>query len=198
MDEPDEGSRSPAQEGQGRASALLQPSPGAQAEEIRRRSGADPLADCRCVDGRAASPGVAWRWAHWSKGRPPGQCQSAPASSGHDCFAVREAVKITVSSYIEVFTQFFIEFLISKNKTDITLDYNTNLSILSYKKYELETLWKQFKQVNLWVSCDGYKNSGEYIRKELKLTAVNAHKKMQWIDLMWGLRVLKPKQELDE
>ena len=60
-----------------------------------------------------------------------------------------------------------LDFLISKNKTDITLDYNTNLSILSYKKYELETLWKQFKQVNLWVSCDGYKNSGEYIRKEL-------------------------------
>jgi len=95
MDEPDEGSRCTAQEGQGRASALRQPLLAAQAEESRRRSVADPLADCQCLDGRAASPGVACRWAHWSKGRPPRQCQSAQASSGHDRFAVREVVKIS-------------------------------------------------------------------------------------------------------
>lgn len=60
-----------------------------------------------------------------------------------------------------------LEFLISKGKTDITIDYNTNLSILKYKDYDLEILWKQFKNVNLWVSCDGYGTTGEYIRKEL-------------------------------
>ena len=45
MDEPGEGSRNPAQEGQGRASDLLQPLPAAQAEERRPGSVADPLAD---------------------------------------------------------------------------------------------------------------------------------------------------------
>jgi len=60
-----------------------------------------------------------------------------------------------------------LEFLISKNKTDISIDYNTNLSILKYKNYDLIDLWKKFKKVNLWVSCDGYGKVGEYIRKEL-------------------------------
>jgi hypothetical protein len=59
MDESDEGSRCPAQEGQGRASALRQPLLDAQAEESLRRSVAVPLAGYRCVDGRAAWPGVA-------------------------------------------------------------------------------------------------------------------------------------------
>jgi organic radical activating enzyme len=61
----------------------------------------------------------------------------------------------------------FLEFLLSKNKTNITIDYNTNLSILKYKNYNLLELWKNFKKVNLWVSCDGYGKVGEYIRKEL-------------------------------
>jgi organic radical activating enzyme len=60
-----------------------------------------------------------------------------------------------------------LEFLLSKNKTDIEINYNTNLSILTYKKYDLLNLWKQFKKVNLWVSCDGYGKVGEYIRKDL-------------------------------
>jgi organic radical activating enzyme len=60
-----------------------------------------------------------------------------------------------------------LEFLISKNKTNINIDYNTNLSILKYKNYDLIDLWKKFKKVNLWVSCDGHGKVGEYIRKEL-------------------------------
>lgn len=60
-----------------------------------------------------------------------------------------------------------LEFLLSKKKTDIEIDYNTNLSILNYKNYDLIELWKHFKKVNLWVSCDGYGRVGEYIRKEL-------------------------------
>jgi len=61
-----------------------------------------------------------------------------------------------------------LEFLISKNKTDITINYNTNLSILKYKNYDLPSLWEKFKIVNLWVSCDGYGQVAEYIRKELE------------------------------
>ena len=61
----------------------------------------------------------------------------------------------------------FLEFLLSKNKTDIEIDYNTNLSILKYKNNDLLALCKNFKRVNLWVSCDGYGKVGEYIRKGL-------------------------------
>lgn len=60
-----------------------------------------------------------------------------------------------------------LEFLLSKNKTDITINYNTNLSILKFKDYDLPSIWKNFKSVNLWVSCDGYGQVAEYIRKEL-------------------------------
>jgi organic radical activating enzyme len=68
-----------------------------------------------------------------------------------------------------------LEFLLSKNKTDIEIVYNTNLSILTYKNYDLLNLWKQFKKVNLWVSCDGYGKVGEYIRKDLVWDDFNAN-----------------------
>ena len=60
-----------------------------------------------------------------------------------------------------------LEYLISKNKTDITLQYNTNLSILNFKNYKLVDLWNHFKEIKLWISCDGYKDVCEYVRKEL-------------------------------
>jgi hypothetical protein len=41
---------------------------------------------------------------------------------------------------------------------------------------------------------DWFKWGSDYLKKELKLSTV----KMQWIDLMWGLRVVKPQQELEE
>jgi hypothetical protein len=68
-----------------------------------------------------------------------------------------------------------LEFLLSKNKTDITINYNTNLSILKYKHYDLPSLWEKFKSVNLWVSCDGYGNTAEYIRKELDWEQFNTN-----------------------
>jgi organic radical activating enzyme len=68
-----------------------------------------------------------------------------------------------------------LEFLISKGKTDITINYNTNLSILKYKTYDLPSIWKQFKTVNLWVSCDGYGQAAEYIRKELDWEEFNSN-----------------------
>jgi len=60
-----------------------------------------------------------------------------------------------------------LEYLISKNKTDINLQYNTNLSNLHFKDYDLVSLWKKFKKVDLWTSCDGYNQVCEYTRKEL-------------------------------
>lgn len=53
---------------------------------------------------------------------------------------------------------------IELGKTDITLQYNTNLSILKFKNYDLIKLWKQFKNVDLNVSLDDIESRGEYFR----------------------------------
>ena len=60
-----------------------------------------------------------------------------------------------------------LHFLIDNQKSNIEINYNTNLSILQYKNENLIDLWSHFKKVSLWVSQDGYKEVGEYIRKEL-------------------------------
>jgi len=46
----------------------------------------------------------------------------------------------------------------------ITLDYNTNLTLLQYKKKNISQLWKKFKNVNLQVSIDAVGKPLEYIR----------------------------------
>ena len=38
------------------------------------------------------------------------------------------------------------------------MQYNTNLSYSKYKKYDLKTLWTNFKDVSLWPSIEGYKD----------------------------------------
>ena len=60
-----------------------------------------------------------------------------------------------------------LHFLIENNKTDIRIEYNTNLSVLNYKTENIFDLWKNFKNVKLFISQDGFKEVGEYIRKGL-------------------------------
>ena len=48
------------------------------------------------------------------------------------------------------------------------LHYNTNLSKLKYKQYDLLEMWKYFPSIMLSVSLDGSKEQGEYIRKGMK------------------------------
>ena len=57
-----------------------------------------------------------------------------------------------------------LEWLIDNNKTDVELTYNTNLSTLKYKNYDVFDLWKKFNSINLWPSVDGYKKHCEYGR----------------------------------
>ena len=55
----------------------------------------------------------------------------------------------------------------SKN---IELSYNTNLSYSgSFKGYDLEDLWKNFKNVELWPSIEGFNEKAEYGRKGLDI-----------------------------
>lgn len=57
--------------------------------------------------------------------------------------------------------------LISENKTDVTLHYNTNFMKTRYRGHDICELWKHFKKVYVGISLDGYGERGEYIRKGL-------------------------------
>ena len=57
-----------------------------------------------------------------------------------------------------------LQWFIDNNKTDVELTYNTNLSTLKYKNYDVFELWKNFKNVSLWPSVDGYKTHCQYSR----------------------------------
>jgi hypothetical protein len=50
------------------------------------------------------------------------------------------------------------------NRYDVFLRYNTNLSTIKYKSYDLINVWKKFKKVQLFVSLDGYGENAEYSR----------------------------------
>ena len=56
----------------------------------------------------------------------------------------------------------------SPNKSNITIRYNTNLSRVSYKHYDLYNMLKGYKTVNLCASIDGTGAIGEYIRTGIK------------------------------
>jgi len=57
-----------------------------------------------------------------------------------------------------------LRLLIAKNKTDIRLSYNTNLSTLTYGNYNLVELWSKFKSVTLGISLDDIGPRAEYFR----------------------------------
>lgn len=61
-----------------------------------------------------------------------------------------------------------LEKLIQKNRTDIFLEYNTNLSTLEYKKWKALELWGVFSNVSIGASIDGIKEQGEILRKGMK------------------------------
>jgi len=58
-----------------------------------------------------------------------------------------------------------LEEMIRKNRTDITLRYNTNASNIKYKQHDVLDLWKHFKRVELSCSIDHYGERAEYLRK---------------------------------
>ena len=68
-----------------------------------------------------------------------------------------------------------LDWLIENNYTDISITYNTNLSVLTYKDYDLRKLWKNFREVKLWPSCDGFGKQGEYTRTEFNWGRFAAH-----------------------
>lgn len=58
-----------------------------------------------------------------------------------------------------------LEHLISIGKTDVRLSYNTNLSVLKYKKKSVLDLWKHFSNISVEASLDSWGSRAEYIRE---------------------------------
>ena len=61
--------------------------------------------------------------------------------------------------------QLLIDSSYAKN---IKLQYNSNLSYTKFKKFNLLSMWENFKDVSIWPSIEGYKSHAEYSRKGLK------------------------------
>ena len=55
--------------------------------------------------------------------------------------------------------------LIELGRTNVTLSYNTNMSLLQYKDEAVIDLWKQFDSIHLGISVDGIGRRAEYVRK---------------------------------
>lgn len=62
----------------------------------------------------------------------------------------------------------FLERLINDPNIDtknLTLDYNTNLSMINFKKYSLEELWNHFGSIHVTISLDGTRKLFNYFRQ---------------------------------
>ena len=73
-----------------------------------------------------------------------------------------------------------LQVLLKHGRNDAILSYNTNMSIIKYKHYDLIELWRQFKHVRVSVSIDDIGARGEYFRKGLN-----------WSRLIKNLDILK-------
>lgn len=71
-----------------------------------------------------------------------------------------------------------LEELISRNKTEVMLTYNTNFSSFTYKNYNVLELWKRFKKVNISASLDAEGQRGELLRKNLIWDEVIKNRKL--------------------
>lgn len=63
----------------------------------------------------------------------------------------------------------FLERLISDPSIDtkkITLGYNTNMSLINFKNYDLKEIWKHFKSIELTISLDGTGTFFNYFREK--------------------------------
>lgn len=86
--------------------------------------------------------------------------QFEPYFNGIETFYFAGGEPLLTDKHYEI-----LEYLIENNKTDVLLDYNTNLSKLTYKNKNILDLWKNFKNVRVHASIDSYGDRAEYIRE---------------------------------
>ena len=65
-----------------------------------------------------------------------------------------------------------LEWLIEKKKTNVVLSYNTNMSVLTYKQWNVMELWEKFEHVYVSPSLDHFGERAEYIRKGTKFDSL--------------------------
>lgn len=70
-----------------------------------------------------------------------------------------------------------LDTLIAKNRTDVELTYNTNLTKLSVGNKFITTYWKQFSNLSVGASLDGEYERGEYIRQNTNWDDIVANRK---------------------
>jgi len=70
-----------------------------------------------------------------------------------------------------------LDLLIKHNKTDIRIDYNTNFSLLSFKKFDVLEYWQQFSNINVGASIDLIGAQSNYVRNgvEYEVLEQNYH-----------------------
>lgn len=61
-----------------------------------------------------------------------------------------------------------LEKLVKLAKTDVLLQYNTNLTTLEYKEWSVLKLWASFPRLSIIASIDGVKEQVELLRKGVK------------------------------
>ena len=59
---------------------------------------------------------------------------------------------------------YILEQLIARGRTDVRIRYNTNLSKLSHKHWDVLKLWDKFSNVHIFASLDALGTRAEYIR----------------------------------
>jgi organic radical activating enzyme len=70
-----------------------------------------------------------------------------------------------------------LEMLIKHNRTDVAISYNTNFSILRFKKYDLLDLWSKFNNITIGASIDLIGPQSNYVRHgvEYEILEKNYH-----------------------
>jgi len=71
-----------------------------------------------------------------------------------------------------------LEEMIRRGRTDTTLRYNTNISTLKFKNYDLLDLWSNFSKIELSCSIDHYGEKAEYLRCGTNWSQTEANLKM--------------------
>jgi len=69
-----------------------------------------------------------------------------------------------------------LDFLLSRGRTDVCLNYITNFSTLRFQGRDVIDLWSRFRDVKVVASLDGSGRRGEYLRKGLRWEAAVANR----------------------
>ncbi len=83
-----------------------------------------------------------------------------------------------------------LEWLIARKSTAMRLRYNTNLSVLHFRDWDIKELWSSFSSVEVLASIDASGILGEYVRKEMSWSTFLQHNMelnaLPYVHLKWA------------